>query len=84
MSESTSDLTPQQEEEIVDFFAKIDWEGGFYSAVSYGLRAEDYPGLPEEFSKEWEDLYAKAEKMNKLYDEFFSKWEEKCSMEFEG
>lgn len=38
-----------------DFLSKIDWEGGVYGALDYGLTAGDYD-LPKAITDKWNEI----------------------------
>lgn len=57
--------------DLEDFEAKIDHEGGIYSALQYGLRADEYyPDLPQRVREAWNDLVAAFEEIDALADEY--------------
>ncbi len=57
--------------DLEDFEAKIDWEGGVYGALQYGLRADDfYPNLPPRVREAWNDLVIAFDEIDELVDEY--------------
>ena len=56
-------------ETMEDFVAKVDWEGGVFSAMVYGLYAEDIPDDGSEESQELYDLWSEAQTAVKLVEQ---------------
>lgn len=52
-----------------DFLAKIDWEGGVYGALDYGLTAADYD-LPPLVADKWLELRGLFSEFEELVREF--------------
>jgi len=40
---------------VHDLEGKIDWEGGFFSALEYGIDIDEYD-VPESLKEEWDEL----------------------------
>lgn len=55
---------------IHDFLGKIDWEGGLYSALEYGLSTRDYD-LPKDVQDAWEEVRYAFSEMQELVDDFW-------------
>lgn len=52
-----------------DFAAKVDWEGGAFGAMQYGLFAEDIPDDGSEESQTLYTLWDEASTAIRLFDE---------------
>lgn len=48
--------------DIYDLESKIDWEGGYSSAIEYGIDIDDYD-VPEDLKEKWEEMVS-------LYSEY--------------
>jgi len=57
--------------DLEDFVAKIDWEGGIPSALDYGLRSIDYE-LPEDVAEKWDELVDFFAEFETLEGEFWA------------
>lgn len=57
---------------IEEFLGKVDYEGGIYDALDYGLDADDLVSneTTDEFRADWSALAAKFEEFNNAQDEF--------------
>lgn len=56
---------------LEDFVGKIDWEGGTYSALEYGLSADDYV-LPDDVAEKWEEIRDVFSDLESLTGEFWT------------
>lgn len=56
---------------LEDLVAKIDWEGGLDSALSYGVSSEDYE-LPDDVAEKLDELVDFHEEFETLAAEFWS------------
>jgi hypothetical protein len=56
--------------EIRNFLEKIDYEGGAYGALDYGLRAEDYV-LPKDLVDSWEEIRSMFRELDSAVEEFY-------------
>lgn len=54
---------------IHDFLSKIDWEGGVYEALQYGLKVSDYD-LPQEVVDSWNEIRESFADLDELVTEF--------------
>lgn len=54
---------------IHDFLAKIDWEGGVYGALDYGLTAADYD-LPKDVADKWLEIRELFTDLEELVHDF--------------
>jgi hypothetical protein len=55
---------------IHDFISKIDWEGGVYGALEYGLTARDYD-LPKHLVDSWNEIRELFEDIDSLVSEWY-------------
>jgi hypothetical protein len=58
-----------------EFSAKINWEGGYWGAVEYGLKADDAPEGDEELKRLWQELinsHTSCEFIANKLDELFN------------
>lgn len=55
---------------LSDFVDKIDWEGGIYGALEYGLKSRDYD-LPKEVEDQWSELRDLFNDMEDLVADFW-------------
>lgn len=56
---------------LEDLVAKIDWEGGLDSALSYGVSSDDYE-LPDDVAEKLDELVDFHEEFETLEAEFWS------------
>lgn len=54
---------------IHDFLSKIDWEGGTYGALGYGLTTADYD-LPQNIVDKWKEINELFVDLEELVREF--------------
>lgn len=54
---------------IHDFLSKIDWEGGVYGALEYGLTVGDYE-LPQQIIDKWNEIRDMFNEISDLVNEF--------------
>ena len=54
---------------IHDFLGKIDWEGGVYGALAYGLTAADYD-LPKYVADKWLEIRELFTDLEELVHDF--------------
>lgn len=58
-----------------DFAAQVDWEGGVYRSLEYGVRTDDVPEGDYELQEAWQalqELFLQAEPCaNRVYDLLF-------------
>lgn len=55
---------------IHDFIGKIDWEGGVYGALGYGLRTNEYD-LPKHLVDMWNEIRDLYEDIDSLVQEWY-------------
>ena len=55
---------------IHDFVSKIDWEGGIYGALEYGLTPSGYD-LPQNVVDAWWEIREVYESMEPLIEDFW-------------
>lgn len=55
---------------IHDFISKIDWEGGVYGALGYGLRTKEYD-LPKHLVDMWNEIRDLYEDIDSLVQEWY-------------
>lgn len=55
---------------IHDFISKIDWEGGVYSALEYGLKTNDYD-LPKHLVDTWNEIRDLFEDLDTLVQDWY-------------
>ncbi len=56
--------------EIRAFLEKMDYEGGPYSALEYGLHSEDYK-LPKDLADSWNEIRSLFREIDSAVEEFF-------------
>ena len=54
-----------------EFVSKIDWEGGAFGALEYGIRLSDYE-LPKEASDKWLEIQEVYGDLAALISEFYA------------
>lgn len=64
-------MTFKPSDDLESFVGKIDWEGGTYSALEYGLSADDY-NIPDEVAEKWEEIRDLFSDMESLTGEFWT------------
>lgn len=61
----------KESNDLEDFVGKIDWEGGTYSALEYGLESKDY-NLPDDVAEKWDEIREIFSDAETLIGEFYS------------
>ncbi len=61
----------KESNDLEDFIGKIDWEGGTYSALQYGLESKDYD-LPDDVAEKWDEIRDLFGEIEALEGEFYS------------
>lgn len=61
----------KESNDLEDFVGKIDWEGGTYSALQYGLESKDYE-LPDDVAEKWDELQDLFSEIEALEGEFWA------------
>jgi hypothetical protein len=64
-------MTFKESNDLEDFIGKLDWEGGTYSALQYGLSTEQYD-LPDEVAEKWDEIRDAFSELETLEGEFFA------------
>jgi hypothetical protein len=64
-------MTFKESNDLEDFIGKLDWEGGTYSALQYGLSTEQY-NLPDEVAEKWDEIRDAFGELETLEGEFFA------------
>ncbi len=62
----------KESSDLEDFVGKIDWEGGTYSALQYGLESKDYPEIPDDVAEKWDELQDLFGEIEALESEFWA------------
>lgn len=55
---------------VNDFISKIDWEGGVYGALEYGLTTRDY-ALPKHIKDKWNEIREQFADLDELVQDWY-------------